>query len=124
MDYPKPYESYGAFSSAGVMLEVVQRKNAMTEESLTTDEKIEFRILAEQHTLKEFGYHVSNLRPFGDRVYDVILKQLGEIEEISFPVFAEQVRDSVRTKQLPEGLLRSFEDYFKSRVAQVSRMGR
>jgi hypothetical protein len=51
----------------------------------------------------------------------VILKRLGEIEEIPFPVFADQVRDSVLTGQLPEGLMRGFADYFKSRVAQIAK---
>lgn len=82
-----------------------------------TEMEIKFRNLVEQHTLKEFGYHVLNLRPFGNHVYNVILKRLGEIEEISFPVFAEQMRDSVLTGQLPEGLLRSFADDFKCRVS-------
>ncbi len=92
----------------------------MTKESLMRDEKIKFRYLVEQHTLKQFGYHVLNLKPFGLEVYEVVLKLLGETEEILFPVLTEQVRDSVRTGQLPEGLLRSFADYFKFRVARIA----
>jgi len=87
----------------------------MTEESLTTEEKIRFRNLVEQHTLKQFGYHVSDLRPFGIGVYNVVLKLLGETEEIAFPVFTERVRDSARSEQLPDSLQSSFADYFKSR---------
>jgi len=80
-----------------------------------TEVEIKFHSLVEQHTLRQFGYHVSDLRQFANVVYNVTLKRLGEIEEIPFPVFADQVRDSVLTEQLPEGLLRSFADYFKSR---------
>jgi hypothetical protein len=92
----------------------------MTEENLMTDEKIKFRNLVEQHTLKQYGYHVLDLRPLNVGVYNVVLKQLGEIEEIAFPVFTKQVQDSVRSEQLPEGLLRSFADYFKFRLAQIA----
>jgi len=86
-----------------------------------TEVEIKFRSLVEQHTLRQFGYHVFDLRPFRNGVYNVILKRLGEIEEIPFPVFADQVRDSVLTGQLPEGLMRGFADYFKSRVAQIAK---
>jgi hypothetical protein len=90
----------------------------MAEESLMKEEKIKFRYLVEQHTLKQYRYHVLDLRPFGIGVYEVILKLLCETKEISFPVFTEQVRDSVRSEQLPEGLLRNFAEYFNSRVAK------
>ena len=85
-----------------------------------TKMETDFCSLVEQYTLRKFGYHVSSLKSHDGATYDLKLKRLGDLTEILFPVFPEQVRDSVLTGQLPQGLLRSFDDCFKSQTVRTA----
>ena len=75
-----------------------------------TREEVIFWNLVHEYVLPRFKYSVVDLRPDSGGYYSLKVKRLGESDEKTFTVFVDQLRSSVETGQLPEGLLCSFAD--------------
>lgn len=79
---------------------------------LTDEERMTICDLVTKHVVPKFGNLVPRLHPESDGNYSLVLKRAGapESEAKTFTVFVDQLRNSLETGQLPEGLLRSFTD--------------
>ena len=88
----------------------MKRVNAVTQ-----DETV-FWNLVHEHSLREFGYSVVELKlDSSGQTYTLRLKRLSKPDSRAkrFTVFNDQLRNSVSTGQLPGGLLRAFADKLK-----------
>ena len=72
-----------------------------------------------ERPLREFGYAVFELKPFGTGVYTLKLQLVIEISETTFTFPASELHKSVLTRQLPEGLLLDLAKHFNSPMFQM-----
>lgn len=81
-----------------------------------TQEESAFWNIAHDYALRKFGYSVVELKleAVGNS-YTLRLKELGEPEHTAriFKVFIDQLRNTVKTGNLPDGLLRDLPNQLK-----------
>jgi len=81
-----------------------------------TNEEVAFCNLVQSYILGTFGYLVLSLdRTVEGQTYILRAKRLGDAESSikRFPVFPDQLMNSIRTCQLPESLFRDFSVWLK-----------
>jgi len=72
-----------------------------------------------ERPLREIGYAVFELKPFGTGVYTLKLQLVIETSETAFTFPASELHESVLTRQLPEGLLLNLAKHFNSPMFQM-----